>query len=109
MGTGRFQAFLLNAGAKLRIRRLPITLWEEKIVDQVHIEVVVASQLTINGEPAEAWFSTNPMSDLQADVIADQSKRLASRSTGNFKELPVSVVEKERFNVEVILFGDGKN
>ncbi|WP_245587396.1 hypothetical protein [Cylindrospermum stagnale] len=88
---------------------MPITLWEEKIVDQVHIEVVVASQLTINGEPAEAWFSTNPMSDLQADVIADQSKRLASRSTGNFKELPVSVVEKERFNVEVILFGDGKN
>jgi hypothetical protein len=104
LGTGRFQAFFLNAGAKLRIRRLPITFWEEKIVDQVHIEVVVASQLTINGEPAETWFSTNPMSDLQADVIADQSKRLASRSTGNFKEVPVSLVEKERFKVSVTLF-----
>ncbi|AFZ25802.1 hypothetical protein Cylst_3678 [Cylindrospermum stagnale PCC 7417] len=111
VGSANSQAFLLPAGAKLKIRRLPITLWglENLDKDQLEVEVVVASQLTINGESAEAWFGTNPMSDLQADVTVDKTSRLASRSTGNFKEVPVSVVEKERFKVEVILFGDGKN
>ncbi|BAZ28117.1 hypothetical protein NIES4074_05480 [Cylindrospermum sp. NIES-4074] len=106
VGSANSQAFLLPAGAKLKIRRLPITLWgrENALKDQVEIEVVIASQLTINGEPAEAWFGTNPMSDLQADVTVDKTSRLDSRNTDNFKEVPISITEKERFKVLVTLF-----
>jgi hypothetical protein len=105
VGSANSQAFLLPAGAKLKIRRLPITLWgrENALKDQVEIEVVIASQLTINGEPAEAWFGTNPMSDLQADVTVDKTSRLDSRNTDNFKEVPISITEKERFKVVVPL------
>lgn len=103
VGTAHLQAFLLPAGAKVKIRRLPIALWEENIVDKVQIEVIVASEMTINGEPAQAWFGINPMSSQNADVSAEQSRRLNSRNTSNFDEVPLSVVEKERFNLKVVL------
>lgn len=105
VGSANYQAFLLPAGAKLKIRRLPITLWEENFLDkeQVEVEVVIASQVTINGEPAQAWFGSNSMSDIEADVTADESQRIGSRSTGNAKEVPISVFDKKRFKVVVPL------
>ncbi|BAZ28116.1 hypothetical protein NIES4074_05470 [Cylindrospermum sp. NIES-4074] len=103
LGTPDLRAFLLPAGAKLKIRRLPIELWEEKTVDQVQIEVVVASQLTINGEPGAVWFGTNPMSDIEADVTVDESDRIGLREMPNFDEVPISLVEKERFKLVVPL------
>ncbi|BAZ28118.1 hypothetical protein NIES4074_05490 [Cylindrospermum sp. NIES-4074] len=49
------------------------------------------------------------MSDIEADVTVDESDRIGSRKIPNLGEVPISVVEKERFKVKVILFGDGKN
>ncbi|WP_245587397.1 hypothetical protein [Cylindrospermum stagnale] len=106
LGTPSLRAFLLPAGAKLKLRELPIEIWEENIFDkkQVEVEVVIASHLTINGESAQAWFGTNPMSDIEADVTVDENDRIGLREMPNFDEVPISVVEKERFKVLVTLF-----
>ncbi|MFP4124872.1 hypothetical protein [Coleofasciculus sp.] len=109
LGTANFQAFLLPAGAELKLRGLPISLWEEEIVNGVEIEAVVASQLTVDSEPAQTWFGINPISDLKAEVSEDQIRRLASRSTPNLEEVPVSVVEKERIQLQVILGKDDRH
>jgi hypothetical protein len=104
LGDSQYQAFLLPAGAKLKLRRLSIALWDYGVLDEVQVQVVIASQLKINGEPVNTWLGINPMSDVKADVIADDDESLGSRRVGNYETVPVSIVEKERFKVLVPLF-----
>jgi hypothetical protein len=106
------QILLLPPGAKLKIRQLPIAYWNSDIRKQkVSVEVVIADQVNIDGESAQAWFKTNPMSDVQADVNADQRKSLGLKSPpGEFMTtVPISIVEKERFTLEVPLIKKVEN
>ncbi len=103
LGAPGFQALLLPAGAELKLRRFPIQFFGKLPEDSLSMEVVIASQLTIGGEPAEAWFGMDPTCDLQADVTEDQRQRLGSRHAPDLKAVPVSIGAERRVTLQVNL------
>ncbi len=105
LGTGGFQAMLLPAGAKVRLRRFPISYWGEPPAN-LQIEVVIARQLTIGGERAERWFALNPMSSVTADIAEEaESSTTQSRSkrTHDNKEVAPVITVDRKLQLEVPL------
>lgn len=107
-GSSGFQALLLPAGAQVKLRRFPILFRGQipvSIPTSVRMEVVIASQLTVGGKPAGGWFGMNPMSDVRAEVKADalkdQSEVLVANSTPDDKEVPATMVEGVRVELQV--------
>lgn len=107
-GSAACQALLLPAGAVVTIHRFSIQFWEE---DQpkapVPVEVVIARELTVGGEPATAWFGESPTSDTQAEVSADSPQRLGARHTPDRHEVPFTIVEDRRVSLQVRLAAPG--
>jgi hypothetical protein len=101
LGTSGFQSLLLPPGAELKLRRVPIQLRGELTSESVPIEVKIGTNLTIGGEAAEDWFGMNPISDVRADVIEDQSQRVGGKQTTDLKALSVSIVEDSRIEIIV--------
>lgn len=103
LGATGFQALLLPADAELKMRRFPIQFYGELPPEMISIDLVIARQLQINGEPAAAWFGLDPSSDGQADVSAEQRRRLGSRNTPNLEAVPISIDEDSSLTLLVRL------
>jgi hypothetical protein len=52
---------------------------------------MIADDLLIGGEPAEAWFGTNPETDRLADVKTENGTLVRSRFTPDRSELPLEI------------------
>ena len=107
LGTGGFQALLLPAHARVRLRMFPISYWGE-VPDHLQVEIVTAKRLMIGGEPAVAWFKSNPMSSTKADIaesVLSQTRMLSSRHTLDRKEVGTVIEDESRFKLEVSLKG----
>ncbi len=106
LGNAGFQALRLPANAEVNLRRFPISLWEQDVVDSVQVEVVIAHGFTIGGELAEAWFGMDPTSAIRADVTEEKALRLGSKQTSELEDLPVSLTKEYRIRLDVDLVAD---
>ena len=108
LGTGGFQALLLPAHARIRLRMFPISYWGD-VPEHLQVEVVTAKRLTIGGEPAAAWFKLNPKCSAKADIAESalsQTRMLSSRHTTDRKEVGTVIEEESRFKLAVLLKGN---
>ncbi|AFZ22993.1 hypothetical protein Cylst_0668 [Cylindrospermum stagnale PCC 7417] len=105
-GTGGFQILLLPPKAEVTLRGLPISFWGIPPKDSLSVDVIIADRLTIGNEPAEAWFSSDPTSDVRADVTFAQSERVTSKFTPDRHEVQVLMAGDLRMKLQVKLTSD---
>lgn len=98
-GTGRFQAILLPANGEIMLRHLPITFRGELPKTSLPVEVVLAQDFTISGEPAAHWLGIDPVSDAKADVSMENPERLLSKDMPGLAEVPVIIVGAQRIEI----------
>jgi hypothetical protein len=104
LGTAGFQAVLVPAGAAVRLHGLPLGYWGEPPAAGVPVEVVIARDLTVGGEPARAWFgSASPTSEAGADASTDGARTVAAHHSKDGKEAKVGIVEDSRVALVVAL------
>lgn len=102
-GTGGFQTLMLPAASRVRCVDFGISLWEMSPSDEVFVEVVIAREVTIGGDPIQDWVGRDFRSDPGADVSGSIRQRLVSRDVPDHTEVPVVVDEERRFRVNVPL------
>lgn len=105
LGTGGFNALLLPPRAEVRMRLFPISYWGDP-PDNLQLEIVIASQLTIGADRAEEWFGTNPISSVKADITenAENPMRMrTSKRTPDHKEVAPQIEEAQRLTLQVSL------
>src|SRR5438552_4159250 len=66
LGTGGCYALLLPAGAEVRLQRLPIEYWGDPPA-RLRLDLRIATDLAVGGEPARTWFESDPTSDARVD------------------------------------------
>lgn len=105
LGTAGFQTVLVAPGAEVKLQRLAIPVWQGATVKgPLAIEVVIAKELTVGGQPAASWFEkTNPLSDARASGDFAKAKRAGSKMTEDRDEVPVVISEDRRISVEINL------
>ncbi|HEY6247882.1 MAG TPA: hypothetical protein VIX17_28375 [Pyrinomonadaceae bacterium] len=105
LGTGGFNALLLPPGAAVRLRLFPISYWGDP-PDNLEIEIVIAKELTIDGDKIEKWFGNSPLSSVKADIAEDAENpmwmRTAKRTKDNKEVVPV-IEEDQRLRLQVAL------
>jgi hypothetical protein len=101
IGNGRRQALLLPARAEVVLRRLPVALYAEQIPSRLQLEVVTATELLVDGEPAERWLGGTLMSDTRATVQADRTEVISSRFVPEGKQVGTSAVVDRRIQLHV--------
>lgn len=102
-GTGGFQALRLPPKAEITLQRFPIAFWGTLSQERISIPVILAQTLNIGGEPAQAWFGNDPLSDHRATVSFAQATTLSNRYTNDRSEVPVSVTGERHIKLEVEL------
>jgi hypothetical protein len=103
LGTAGFQTVLVAGGAEVKLQRVAIPVWKANDVKgPLAIEVVIAKELTVGGQPAAAWFEkTNPLSDSRVTADVSKAKRAGSKMTEERDEVPVVFSEDRRITVEI--------
>lgn len=105
LGTAGFQVVLVAPKAEVKLQRVGISYWQaspRKDLASLPIEVVIAKELTVGGEPAAAWFGTvDPLSGARVSADASAAKRAGSRMTEDRGEVPVVISEDRRVSLEV--------
>jgi hypothetical protein len=104
LGTGGFQAVLLAPGAEVKITKLTVGVWQQggPLKGALPIEVVIAKDLTVGGEPAEKWFGTvAAASDKQVSGDFSKSRISGSKTTDDHGEVPVVFGGERRVTVDV--------
>ena len=109
-GLDGLYALLVPPGGRVRLRGLPLVALDEP-PDRANLEVVIANDLRIGGEPAADWFGMDPLSDADADVQAealrDQAAVQSARYPDGGGEVPAEYDERERIPLELVLATDG--
>lgn len=109
-GLDGMYALLVPPGGRVRLRGLPLLALDEP-PERANLEVVVAGDLRIGGEPAAAWFGMDPMSDVDADVQAEALRDQAAVQTARYPEgggeVPAEYDERERIPLELALTTEG--
>lgn len=104
LGTAGFQAVLVAADGEVSLAKLGIPVWKTGAKGPLAIEVIVASEITVGGQPAAAWFGTaSPVSDARASGDASKAKRAASKMTEDRDEVPVVFTEDRRIAIDVVV------
>ena len=67
---GTFWAVKLPAGGKVSLRRLRIESWWEHVPASVVLEVLVAREITVDGQSLGAILGEDPVAESGADVLA---------------------------------------
>ena len=105
LGTGGFQALLLPAHARVRLRMFAISYWGD-LPDDLQVEVATAKRLTIGGEDARTWFKVNPMSSTSADIAENptsSNRMIHSRHTPDNREVTTHFEPDQRIKLQVSL------
>lgn len=101
-----FYALLLPGESKITLQKLPVRTTGKR-PDLVTLDVVTASDLAVDGEPAQNWFGGEAMSDGNAVVSAQplegRQAIKTSRHSPDYRKLPITWVEDERIQLEVAL------
>jgi hypothetical protein len=67
----------------------------------LQLEVVTATELLVDGEPAERWLGGTLMSDTRATVQADRTEVISSRFVPEGKQVGTSAVVDRRIQLHV--------
>lgn len=102
-GVPGFQAVKLPARAQVTLHNIKVIMGGTLPTGPLHFEAVISDQVSIGGEPIEAWFESDPLSDATADVSRDNAKKLGSRQTPDLKDVPVALVGAERHTLSADL------
>ncbi len=105
LGTGGFHALRLPAHAEVRLRMFPISYWGD-LPDQLQVEVVTATLLTIDGKDAATWFKGNPTASVKADIsenLTDPRWMISSRHSPGDREVPAHIEPDQRIKLQVSL------
>jgi hypothetical protein len=103
-----FKAVLLRAGARVRVRGLPVqALHRDR---SAFVDVVIARDVSIRGEPMTRWFGEERLSDAVADVTYDTThEKLRWSDPGECRDdattVSVTVIEERRERVWLSLDG----
>lgn len=95
-GLAGFRAIRLAAGSKVRLRRLPFSLWEEEPIDSVDLEVVIAADFRVAGRPAADWVGPEPETPRGAELDASRSSVLETWTSPGLAAQPVEIDEVAR-------------
>jgi hypothetical protein len=101
LGGAGFQAVLLAPGTEVRLHKLPLSYWGERPRDAMPLEVIIAGDFAVGGEPARSWFASDPETADGVDVSEDQARAIGRKETPDGKEAPVSFTGEQRIQVEV--------
>lgn len=101
LGSGGFQAVLVPAGGVVKLRRVPLSFWGDLPDKPLPVEVLIASDIKIGGEPAQKWFGSDPTSSKQAE--GEGAELLGSHKSPDGKERPVVITEVRRATIELSL------
>jgi hypothetical protein len=104
-GNAAFDAVLLPPGGELSLYDWPISLWDDPPVGEIDLDVVTAADFTIDGESARAWFGTDPLGELSAEVSRRAAVTLATRINEQLAAAPVALVDEQRERVHVTFSG----
>lgn len=103
-GVPGFQAMLLPAGGEIRVRGLPVTGQDPDLdAGVITLEVLIARDLTIGGEPASAWFGGDPTCAVKADVQWSNDQVRSNRDNPGFQGVPASFIEERRLAIPVAI------
>ena len=102
-GAEGFQALLLPGGAEVRVRGLPLAHLGRLPSGAAGLEVAIATSLEIGGEPAGDWIGSDPLSDRSVDADYEHARRLPSRYTPHYADVPAVVAEEARLSVTFAL------
>jgi hypothetical protein len=94
MGTNMYGwAVLLPPKAEVKMKRLPIEVWESEIPTKLEIKTILASGLTLNGKPATSFLKADPTCDTKAEGEFEKSKAYSMIDSVHFsedlKEVPI--------------------
>jgi hypothetical protein len=103
LGTGDFQVLLLPAGAEIKIRRFPMSIWSDPLDGPTPVRVIIARRITIAGEDAPDWIGIYPLCDREADVDAEERQMLGAKYTPDYHEVPAMIDEERRIDLQVTL------
>jgi len=106
LGTGGFQAVLLPPSAEVKLTKMPVDCWYPTLKEcAVPIEVVIARQLTLGGEPAESWLGDKPMSDARGEASFEGAKRAGGKHAPGNKEVPAALTETNKVHLSLVISG----
>jgi hypothetical protein len=89
LGRRAAHALLLPAGARIRLRQLVVGIWGE-LEPPLRLDVALATRALLGDEDLLAWFPSDPLCDVEADVGAPVDL-LAARSAEGLKEQPLAL------------------
>lgn len=102
LGTGGFRALLLPPNAEVHLRHFPVSFWGE-LPENVQIEVVIASQLSVEGKTADNWIakgSTGQHTEVDLS-LSTRVKITGTKHTTANKEFEPKIDEIERLKIQV--------
>lgn len=103
LGTKGFLAIQVAGGATVKLEKLTVRAWDESgWKGPLKLDVVVAKDVTVGGEPIAAWFgTTNPLSDARVKADVSKATRTKSRMTEDRGEVPVAIVEEAKIPLSI--------
>lgn len=102
-GLGGFYALSLPAKATVTLRKLPLSLWEETLVNAVKVDVIIASSFVVGDTPATELFPSDITTSDMADVMLEQAITISQSQSSEIEEWPVSFMKAEQLRVMVPL------
>lgn len=82
-GTDAYAAVLLSPHAEVKMHGLQIDYWGEALPHALEVQVRIASEVSLGGEPLRQWFGVDPMNTGRVDGEATYGTRLSRRTPGD--------------------------
>lgn len=99
-GSGGFHAFLLQPGAEVIIRRLPVSSAGEP-GDTVTLRSAIAERVELASQPAESWLPAPFAPAGRAEVEASSMVAESAQDTTGHREVPVILLGAQFFEQAV--------
>ena len=90
-GTGAVQAVRIPARGTVRIRHVELDLWQERPTAPLPLDVTIAPELAVGGQPVAAWLPGDPTSDADADV--ERTEGLRPYDVADAREVPLTFTD----------------
>ena len=105
-GSAGYAAVLLSPHAEVKIQGLQIDYWGEVLPHALEVQVRIAREVSLGGEPLRQWFGGDPMNTGRVDGEATYGTRPARRTPGD-KEVSLLLSEEQVASVTAPVHSPG--